>query len=49
MVLDSKHGVFINNRRISERTALKDGDQIRIGETTGLLTDKDFNDRWQLE
>jgi len=43
--MDSKHGVFINNRRISERTALKEGDQICIGETTLLFTEKDFDDR----
>ena len=43
--MDSKHGVFINRRRISERTILKEGDQIRIGETNLLFTDKEFNDR----
>ncbi|MHC4556705.1 MAG: FHA domain-containing protein [Planctomycetota bacterium] len=43
--MDSKHGVFINNCRISERTALKKGDQIRIGETTILFTEKNFDDR----
>jgi pSer/pThr/pTyr-binding forkhead associated (FHA) protein len=43
--MDSKHGVFINNRRISERTALKEGDQIHIGETTLLFTEKDFDNR----
>jgi pSer/pThr/pTyr-binding forkhead associated (FHA) protein len=43
--MDSKHGVFINNRKISERTALKEGDQIRLGETTLLFTKKDFDDR----
>ena len=43
--MDSRHGVFINNRRISERTALKEGDQICIGETTLLFTKKDFDDR----
>jgi pSer/pThr/pTyr-binding forkhead associated (FHA) protein len=43
--MDSKHGVFINERRISERTVLKKRDQIRIGETTILFTKKDFDDR----
>ena len=43
--MDSRHGVFINNRRISERTALKEGDQIHIGETTLLFTEKDFDNR----
>jgi len=41
----SKHGVFINGRRITEETALVDGDQILIGQTTLLFTDKDFDDR----
>ena len=43
--MDSKHGVFVNNRRISEWTALKEGDQICIGETTLLFTKKDFDNR----
>ncbi len=43
--MKSKHGVFINNNRISEETVLVDGDQIRIGQTTLLFTDKDFSDR----
>ncbi|MHC4173345.1 MAG: FHA domain-containing protein, partial [Planctomycetota bacterium] len=43
--MDSKHGVFINDQRISERTVLKERDQIRIGETTILFTKKDFDDR----
>jgi len=43
--MDSKHGVFINNQRISEWTALKEGDQICIGETALLFTKKDFDDR----
>ncbi len=43
--MDSKHGVFLNRRRISERTALADGDEILIGETTLLFTDKDIEDR----
>ena len=46
-VLDmkSKHGVFINGNKIANETALADGDQIGIGQTTLLFTLKDFEDR----
>lgn len=46
-VLDmkSKHGVLINDQKISEETALNDADQIRIGETTLLFTTRDFDGR----
>ncbi len=43
--MKSKHGVFINGRRISEEAVLNDGDQILIGETTLLFTLEDFDDR----
>jgi len=43
--MNSKHGVIINNKRITEITTLKEGDQIRIGQTTLLYTEKDFDDR----
>ncbi len=43
--MKSKHGVFINDRKISEETALVDGDEILIGHTTLLFTEKDFDDR----
>jgi pSer/pThr/pTyr-binding forkhead associated (FHA) protein len=43
--MDSRHGVFINNRKITKRTLLKEGDSIRIGETTLLFTTRDFGDR----
>ena len=43
--MKSKHGVFINGGRITGQTALVDGDEILIGQTTLLFTDKDFNDR----
>ena len=43
--MKSKHGVFINGRRISDETVLADGDQIMIGQTTLLFTEKDFDDR----
>jgi pSer/pThr/pTyr-binding forkhead associated (FHA) protein len=42
--MNSKHGVIINNKRITEITTLKEGDQIRIGQTTLLYTEKDFDD-----
>lgn len=41
----SRHGVFINHNRIKGETALTEGDQILIGQTTLLFTDKDFDDR----
>jgi len=42
--MNSKHGVIINNKKITEQTTLREGDQIRIGQTTLLYTDKDFDD-----
>lgn len=42
--MDSKHGVFINNRKITELTPLKEGDLIRIGQTVLMFTEKDFDD-----
>jgi len=43
--MDSKHGVFINNRKITELTPLKEGDLIRIGQTALMFTEQDFDDR----
>jgi len=43
--MNSKHGVLINNRKITVQAVLKEGDQIRIGQTTLLFTNEDFNDR----
>jgi len=43
--MKSKHGVFINGKKISSETALADGDQIHIGETTLFFTVKDFPNR----
>jgi len=43
--MKSKHGVFINGRRISDETVLADGDKMMIGQTTLLFTEKDFDDR----
>jgi pSer/pThr/pTyr-binding forkhead associated (FHA) protein len=42
--MNSKHGVIINNKRITEITTLREGDQIRIGQTMLLYTEKDFDD-----
>ena len=43
--MKSKPGVFINGNKIANETALADGDQIGIGQTTLLFTLKDFEDR----
>jgi pSer/pThr/pTyr-binding forkhead associated (FHA) protein len=43
--MKSKHGVFINGRKIEAETALSDSDQIYIGQTDLLFTEKDFADR----
>ena len=43
--MDSSHGVFLNDLRIMSKTGLSEGDQILIGQTTLLFTDKDFDDR----
>jgi len=43
--MKSKHGVFINGTKITDETALKDGDHILIGRTTLLFSEKDFDDR----
>jgi|WetSurMetagenome_2_1015567.scaffolds.fasta_scaffold865916_1 pSer/pThr/pTyr-binding forkhead associated (FHA) protein len=40
--MQSKHGVIINNHKITGLTALKEGDQIIIGQTTLMYTEKDF-------
>ena len=42
--MNSKHGVIINDRKIAGQAALREGDQIRIGQTTLLYTEKDFDD-----
>jgi len=44
--MKSKHGVFINDRKITEETALADGDEVLIGQTTLLFTEKNFDD-WE--
>ncbi len=43
--MKSKHGVFINGSKISDEVVLKDGDEIHIGQTDLLFTEKDFTDR----
>jgi len=43
--MKSKLGVFINGKKIYDETVLADDDQILIGETKLLFTDKDFPDR----
>ena len=43
--MKSKHGVFINGRRISQETVLAEADQILIGQTALLFTDQDFDSR----
>jgi pSer/pThr/pTyr-binding forkhead associated (FHA) protein len=42
--MKSKHGVFINGSKIDNETALADCDQIHIGQTDLLFTEKDFAD-----
>ncbi len=41
--MKSKHGVFVNGTKITGEIALKDGDQILIGQTTLLFSEKDFD------
>ena len=43
--MNSKHGIIINDRRMTDPTVLREGDQIRIGQTYLMFTEKDFNDR----
>ncbi|MFH1718904.1 MAG: FHA domain-containing protein [Planctomycetota bacterium] len=43
--MNSRHGVLINNLKISEPTVLREGDQISIGQTTLMFTEEDFDDR----
>ena len=44
--MKSKHGVYINDKKIEVETALVDGDEILIGQTTLMFTEKDFDD-WE--
>ncbi len=43
--MDSKHGVFINNRKMTDPTVLKEGDQILVGQTSLLFTEEDIDSR----
>jgi len=43
--MNSKHGVIINDRKLTDPTVLEEGDQIRIGQTYLMFTEKDFDDR----
>lgn len=43
--MDSKHGVFINRQKITERTPLAESDEILIDQTTLMFTEKDFDDQ----
>jgi pSer/pThr/pTyr-binding forkhead associated (FHA) protein len=43
--MSSKHGVYINNDKISDETRLVDGDNIAIGSTVLWFTVNDFQDR----
>ena len=42
--LNSRHGVFVNGRKIEAETLLADEDRIRIGDTTILFIEQDFPD-----
>jgi pSer/pThr/pTyr-binding forkhead associated (FHA) protein len=43
--MNSRHGVFINGRKIGLETPLSDEDEIRIGNIHLLFTTRDFEDR----
>lgn len=43
--MSSKHGVFVNGKKIDSEIALTDNDYIGVGQTTLLFTLKDFEDR----
>jgi pSer/pThr/pTyr-binding forkhead associated (FHA) protein len=43
--MSSKHGVLINNNKITGETRLVDGDRINIGTTTLWFTVNDFPDK----
>ena len=43
--MNSKHGVYIDGKKINDNTILKDGDYISIGMTSLLFTLKNFTNR----
>lgn len=42
--MHSKHGVFINGGKLTDSAALTDGDEIKIGDTMLMYSDKEFED-----
>ncbi|MEJ2701434.1 MAG: FHA domain-containing protein [Sedimentisphaerales bacterium] len=43
--MQSTHGVFVNEHKITNSTVLNDGDEILIGKTTLLYTDEHLDSR----
>ena len=43
--MGSHNGVHVNNRKITEKTPLAEGDMILIGATVLMFTQKDFDDK----
>jgi pSer/pThr/pTyr-binding forkhead associated (FHA) protein len=43
--MGSHNGVYLNNRKIAEKTRLAEGDMIMIGTTVLMFTQKDFDDK----
>jgi pSer/pThr/pTyr-binding forkhead associated (FHA) protein len=43
--MSSKHGVFVNRKKITNEAVLREADEILIGQTTLLFTDEEFDDR----
>jgi pSer/pThr/pTyr-binding forkhead associated (FHA) protein len=41
--MNSRHGTLLNMQRITEKTALAEGDRIIVGQTRLLFTEKDFD------
>jgi pSer/pThr/pTyr-binding forkhead associated (FHA) protein len=41
--MGSKHGTFVNMRRITKETVLAEDDEIQIGQTKMIFTEKDFD------
>ncbi len=43
--MGSHNGVYVNNKKITEKTRLAEGDLILIGATVLMFTQKDFEDK----
>jgi len=43
--MGSRHGTFINMHKITKETPLVEDDEVRIGQTRILFTEKDFDTR----